>query len=530
MELQVLEDKLAESELDSCLSDSSSTHSSHQLPQETLDSETKVKDYISELNTISNSQHYLPKPELLTFSGNPMDYCKFILNFKTNIESQVQDPRLRLSYLIQFCCSDAKFAIEDCVVLPPLEGYARAREILKNRYGKSHLVARSHVDRLVNGPSIRSNDVQGLMNLSLDMEKCELTLSQLGYTSDINNTEHLRKIVRRLPHHAKSKWVDYASTIIEQGSEPTIRDLMRFKQQRAAVANTMYGRDLAHDSKQTVSSRSPQVNSRDGGRVTLSMTGSGRKAHTVNESNSRSKRVFNCVYCQGSHKLIECERFQSLGVDDKLSVVRERGMCENCLYFNHTVDSCRRNSQCSVARCGGKHHTLLHIHLPVVNQGVIGQSNCCTEDDATIPSKVSLRIVPVVVQYGPRKTETYALLDEGSDVTLCSDSLVRKLEARGVSREFTITTVDQIHKLWTTDFPDCSLDTKVGMSQEDRRALSFIDNSLEKEGRHFKIGLPWRDEKVSLPDNRALAVTRLAQLRIKFPFKRNGLPYCEARL
>jgi len=56
IELQILEDKLAQSELDSCLSDSSSTHSSHQLPQETLDSETKVKDYISGLNTISNSQ------------------------------------------------------------------------------------------------------------------------------------------------------------------------------------------------------------------------------------------------------------------------------------------------------------------------------------------------------------------------------------------------------------------------------------------------------------------------------------------
>jgi len=92
MELQVLEEKLAESELDSDLSDSvSSTHSSHHLPQETLDSETKVKDYISGLNNMSHtSQHYLPKPELLTFSGNIMDYRKFIRNFETNIESQVQ--------------------------------------------------------------------------------------------------------------------------------------------------------------------------------------------------------------------------------------------------------------------------------------------------------------------------------------------------------------------------------------------------------------------------------------------------------
>ncbi|XP_045214465.2 uncharacterized protein LOC123564751 [Mercenaria mercenaria] len=154
----------------------------------------------------------LPKPELLTFSGNPADYCKFIKNFETNIEMRLKDNRLKLSYLVQFCNGDARRSIEDCVVLPSDEGYVRAKQILQGRYGKPHLVARSHVERLIDGSPVKPKDVQGLMNLSLDMEKCQITLSQIGFVSDINNTENLKKIVRRLPMHIRSKWAERASS------------------------------------------------------------------------------------------------------------------------------------------------------------------------------------------------------------------------------------------------------------------------------------------------------------------------------
>lgn len=79
----------------------------------------------------------------------------------------------------------------------------------------------THVDSLINGSVIKSNDVKGLLNLSLHMEKCHITLSQLGFMSDVNNTENLRKIVGRLPVHIRSKWVERASSLIEQGVEPS---------------------------------------------------------------------------------------------------------------------------------------------------------------------------------------------------------------------------------------------------------------------------------------------------------------------
>ena len=99
----------------------------------------------------------LPKPEILTFNDNVLDYCKFIKNFETNVESKVTDNRLRLSYLIQYCAGKAKSCIEDCVLLDSNEAHERARAILRSRYGRSHIIARTCIDKLLNGPQIQTS-------------------------------------------------------------------------------------------------------------------------------------------------------------------------------------------------------------------------------------------------------------------------------------------------------------------------------------------------------------------------------------
>ena len=86
----------------------------------------------------------------------------------------------------------------------------RARFILYSRYGRPHVVARSFIDKLVNGPQLKASDVDGLSKLAMEMQKCEITLSQLGFSSDVDNSEHLRRIVKRLPMHLRTKWTDIA--------------------------------------------------------------------------------------------------------------------------------------------------------------------------------------------------------------------------------------------------------------------------------------------------------------------------------
>jgi hypothetical protein len=156
----------------------------------------------------------LPKPELLTFDGKPINYCKFIKNFETNVESRVSDDQVRLGYLIQYCKGEAKSSIENCVLLEPTDGYKHARSILHSRYGRSHIIAASsYIEKLVYGTQIKAYDLESLSILALDMEKCEITLLQLGFVSDIDNSGNLRKIVKSLPMYLRVKWVDVAHSI-----------------------------------------------------------------------------------------------------------------------------------------------------------------------------------------------------------------------------------------------------------------------------------------------------------------------------
>ena len=203
----------------------------------------------------------LPKPELLTLYGTPTDYCKFISNFETNIENRVNDDRLKLSYLIQYCNGEAKSCMEDCVLLKPSEGYKRARSILYSRYGRPHLIASSYINKLVDGPQIKASDTDGLCSLALQMQKCEIKLSKLGFASDVVNSENLRRVVKHLLMHLRAMWADVAHSINEPasgspGREAQVSDLGKFVDDKSRVASSMYGLDPARE-KKSKGGRSP---------------------------------------------------------------------------------------------------------------------------------------------------------------------------------------------------------------------------------------------------------------------------------
>ena len=84
---------------------------------------------------------------------------------------------------------------------------------------------------------------------------------------------------------------------------------------------------------------------------------------------------------------------------------------------------CWKQRACTVAGCESKHHTLLHKWVAQ------GEGNCATAQENS--GKTCMSIVPVRV-LGPKKViQTYALLDSGSNVTLCSDKLIQELGLTG---------------------------------------------------------------------------------------------------
>ena len=290
----------------------------------------------------------LPKPELLTFSGNPIDYCKFIKNFETNVESKVSDDQMKLSYLIQYCKGEAKSSIEDCVLLNKQEGYKRARDILYSRYGRSHLIARSYVDKLVYDEPIKASDVDALSALALEMQKCEITL----FVSDIDNSDSLRRIVKRLPTYLRVTWVDVAHLIMESGREPRFSDLSKFIDQKVRVANSTYGLDLVRENKSHVSHKSHGSHKESEVKVTT--------LTTQNKEVVKSEQI-ECVCCSGTcSDLALCHKFKSMSLEARSEFVKLHKLCFNCLKGKHMSRLCRTPKVCPVSECKGKHHTLLH--------------------------------------------------------------------------------------------------------------------------------------------------------------------------
>ena len=164
------------------------------------------------------------------------------------------------------------------------------------------------------------------------------------------------------------------------------------------------------------------------------------------------------------HQLWNCEQFKRKLYGDRIKIIRVAKLCENCFNVGHMAKGCMLRSGCYVEGCNMKHMTVLHPpsppstsspsqaahHSAVDPSGsdnfrsdiIAAQNHVIGAGEHDLKShsanQVRLRIVPVRVRGKPpdRVVETYALLDNGSDVTLCDRKLVEQLELEGKPRNF----------------------------------------------------------------------------------------------
>ena len=74
-----------------------------------------------------------------------------------------------------------------------------------------------------------------------------------------------------------------------------------------------------------------------------------------------------------------------------------------------------------------------------------------------------------------------------------------------------------LEKFWTIDsyptLPDLHPDN---LTISEKTALEILENTTKKVEGHFEIGLLWKNNQISLPDNRELAVNRMISLEKRF--------------
>ena len=348
----------------------------------------------------------LPKIEIDSFDGSPLDFHNFIRSFDCNVAQRLVDDGQRLSYLMYYCKGNARKAIQHCSLIPT-GGYQEALRILRMRFGRPHEIIQAVTKSVFDGPKISTGDTVGLQDLVTQMHSCQLTVSQLGRVNDLDCSTNLVRIIARLPKSIQERWADVADSIINRGDEPKFEDLILFLEKRISVASNIYGQ-LAAKSVTQDRNYEPMYLKRQT-RSTVSTL----STYPLNEN--------KCILCEVNHELIRCPRFLSQCIDERIDVLKRHKRCFVCLRANHIAKDCRSRTRCNVPNCSGRHHYLLHRYPSVesTSMGVRSEPSNC--------SNVLLGCIPVRL-IGPNKTiETYGFLDNGSDTTLITKTVARQL-------------------------------------------------------------------------------------------------------
>ena len=398
---------------------------------------------------------YMPKIKYMHFDDDAINYASFMHNFETCLEKDNPDNSTRLQLLIQHRNNKARDAIESCVNLPAEEGYTTAKKTLYENFGKPHIIARAHIDKLQNLPPLKQTNGASLLEFSRPLEVADRTLTSMGpeYESELNHVNTLRELTRKLPLFLRVKWTERAGKTIESGSRPKFKDFLHFVKKRATLVNNEFGEDLCA----SLVKPKENVRRKDGSREPSrrsSLFASGvdnRQSHKDGSGNS-----LRCTMCSGNHRIWRCDKFKKLSYQEKKKVVQQ--LCLKCLSEGHYARKCPKiHFKCLVEGCSKGHNTLLHPPQPeaavkeekeaqkppdpIETTGGTREQEVKVTVATGAGERVCLSVVPLKVRAKGSNQPAigaYALLDSGSEVTLCHERLKKQLAASGRKLDFTL--------------------------------------------------------------------------------------------
>jgi hypothetical protein len=122
--------------------------------------------------------------------------------------------------------------------MEPQDGYSKAREILRERFGNDFVITKVWLDRVTTGRSIRASEPTALQTYADDLKSCLEVFSSMNKIGETDTTRSLCQMVERLPAHLQHRWRHRAVECAQKnGSYPTIKEFVKFVSMAATEAN-----------------------------------------------------------------------------------------------------------------------------------------------------------------------------------------------------------------------------------------------------------------------------------------------------
>ena len=394
--------------------------------ESTLDS----RDLIESLN--------LPKVAIPEFDGDPKYYHSFIVMFDEMVGRTKQASEVKLTRLLQFTKGEAHKAIRSCVLMDKEIGYNHARDILRERFGNTHLVTQQLISGLIDSKPIKTADE--LQAFYDELQSCSMILNQMGKIHEVQNQMYILQISERLLPFIRSRWKRRAMEIKKESERyPKFEEFVEFvHDQTIQETDPVYGKVVG---KKSASKE-----------VKKSSAFSSNAAHS-----SQSVKSYKCVLCKGEHRLIHCQKFKDMKPADRLRAVADNKLCHNCFYSNHATADCRKTVGCEVPGCNGRHHKFIHVNQQSYTDGEgasVKPQIKLINANANVSSDVLMPTVAVRVN---GEHEACTILDSGSTSSFCTKSLVDSLKIEGTQVVYSISTLNNSLKDVRTNVVDLHL-------------------------------------------------------------------------
>jgi hypothetical protein len=309
------------------------------LIQKTQNKEQAITTGTS-VRSVSNSNRddslniQLPVYSLPTFSGCYKDWLSFSDQFKSVIhENDKLDSCKKFHYLRSCLKGEALKTVESLSVSN--NNYQIAWDLLERRYANERLVAQEHVYAILKFPVIAKASHTHLREL-IDMLNTNMeALKMLKVPVDSWDAIIVPIITEKLDFHSKREWQSKVDASI-----PKYKDFLLFLEKRHQTLESLF-----LTNKLVVTNVQP------------SKSKSNSYSSTSNNQSSNKSKFCN-VCKKPNHYTNQCITLLKLDLNERLKLIQQLKLCQNCFKDNHIAVNCKSNFKCK--ECDASHNTLIH--------------------------------------------------------------------------------------------------------------------------------------------------------------------------
>ncbi|XP_054276633.1 uncharacterized protein LOC128995638 [Macrosteles quadrilineatus] len=344
-----------------------------QQPQDVTE-ESKDSTRISDISASSSAHVRLPKLDLITFDGSPLQWVSFINLFDTSIHLNESISNVtKFQYLLSVLKNEPLNLVKAFSITSA--NYSIAYQLLRDRYHNTRRLTTLHLNKLIDLPDISSTSNKCLRTfLNLFYEHTEaLKALDCDITSNSNpllSTILLRKLDNDLLKQLEAFRINLKC---ETHSLPEVVEIIKFLNQEcnqiedAQLHTWSVPIEDNHTSKFEQKPITYNPTSFHEQQVSMISTST-----LSSQQNSTNVFSFPCFACSStSHKVYVCPIFLSLSPKERFTTAKENNRCVSCLR-KHSFQACKSKASCF--KCHKRHHTLLHLeHVKTPQDSTLSQ-------------------------------------------------------------------------------------------------------------------------------------------------------------